>query len=79
MLRLHLDHLDAVDAALALIDKEIDGNVEPFRVAIQMLTTISGISHLEAEVLVSGDRHRHEPIQDRGPFDLLGGALSKER
>ena len=53
MLRLHLDHLDAVDAAIARIDKEVSGNVEPFRVAIEMLTTIPGISSLAAEVMVS--------------------------
>jgi transposase len=53
MLGLHLDHLDAVDAAIARIDKEVDGTVEPFRVAIQMLTTIPGVSSLAAEVLVS--------------------------
>ena len=53
MLQLHLDHLDAVDAAIARIDKEVDGQVKPFRVAIEMLTTIPGVSSLAAEVLVS--------------------------
>ncbi len=53
MLRLHLDHLDAVDAAIARIDKEVDGNVEPFRAAIEMLSTVPGIGRLTAEVIVS--------------------------
>jgi transposase len=53
LLQLHLDHLDAVNAAIARIDKEVDGNVEPFRVAIEMLTTIPGVSSLAAEVMVS--------------------------
>ncbi len=53
MLRLHLDHLDAVDAAIARIDKEVDGNVEPFRTAVEMLSGIPGISSLSAEVIVS--------------------------
>jgi transposase len=53
MLQLHLDHLDAVNAAIARIDKEVDGNVEPFRIAIEMLTTIPGVSSLAAEVMVS--------------------------
>jgi transposase len=53
MLRLHLNHLDAVDAAIASIDKEVGANVEPFRIAIEMLTTIPGIGSLAAEVLVS--------------------------
>jgi len=53
MLQLHLDHLDAVNAVIARIDKEVDGQVKPFRVAIEMLTTIPGVSSLAAEVLVS--------------------------
>jgi transposase len=53
MLRLHLDHLQAVDAAIARIDHEVDGNIEPFRVAIAMLSTIPGISSLSAEVIVA--------------------------
>jgi transposase len=50
MLRLHLDLLDPLDAAIGRIDKEVDCNVEPFRVAIEMLKTISGVSRLSAEV-----------------------------
>ena len=53
MLRLPLDHLDAVDAAIGCIDKEVDGNVEPFRAAVEMLSGIPGISSLSAEVIVS--------------------------
>jgi transposase len=53
MLKLHLDQVDAVDEAIARIDKEVDGNVEPFRAAVEMLTTIPGISSLSAEVIVS--------------------------
>jgi transposase len=53
MLRLHPDHLDAVNAAIARIDKEVDANVEPFRVACEMLTTIPGVSSLAAEVIVA--------------------------
>jgi transposase len=53
MLRLHVDHLDAVDAAIARIDKEVDDQVEPFRAAVEMLSRIPGISSLSAEVIVS--------------------------
>jgi hypothetical protein len=38
---------------MARIDQEIDGNVEPFRVAIEMLSTIPGLSSLSAGVIVS--------------------------
>ena len=53
MLQLHLDQLDAVNAAIARIDKEVDANVEPFRAAIEMLTTIPGVSSLAAEVIAA--------------------------
>jgi transposase len=53
MLRIHLNHLDALNTTIAAIDKEVDGNVEPFRVAIEMLTTIPGVSSLAAEVIAS--------------------------
>ena len=53
MLRLHLDQLDALDGAIGRIDKEVDSNVEPFRVAIEMLKTIPGGGSLSAEVIVS--------------------------
>lgn len=70
MLRLHLDHLDAVDAAIARIDKEVDGNVEPFRAAVEMLSTIPGISSLTAEVIVS------EIGIDMGRFPTEGHLIS---
>jgi transposase len=51
--QLHLDHVDALDTAIAHIDQEVDGNVEPFRAAIERLTTVPGVSRLSAEVIVS--------------------------
>jgi transposase len=53
LLKLHLDQIDAFDAALARIDEEVSANVEPFRAAIELLTTIPGINALSAQVLVS--------------------------
>lgn len=53
LLKLHLDQIDAIDAAIQSIDKEVDGNVEPFRQAIELLSGIPGISQLSARVLVS--------------------------
>src|SRR5271156_3569256 len=35
MLQLHLDQVDALDAAMARINQEVGANVEPFRVAIE--------------------------------------------
>src|SRR5262249_2453554 len=53
LLRLLLQHIDAIDAAIAQIDQEVDANVEPFRTAIKILSTIPGISQLSAEVIVA--------------------------
>jgi transposase len=53
LLKLHLDQIDAIDAALARIDEEVSVNVEPFRAAIELLTTIPGIGSLASQVLVS--------------------------
>lgn len=52
-LRLLLQHIDAIDAAIAEIDQEVDANVEPFRIAIKILSTIPGISQLSAEVIAA--------------------------
>jgi transposase len=53
LLKLHLDQIDAIDAAIARIDQEVSANVEPFRAAIEQLTAIPGISPLAAQVLVA--------------------------
>jgi transposase len=70
MLRLHLDHLDALDAAIARIDQEVDATVEPFRRAIRILSTIPGIGILGAEIIVA------EIGADMGRFPTEGHLIS---
>ncbi len=70
MLKLHLDHLDAVDAAIAHIDKEVDSQVEPFRVAVEMLSAIPGLSSLSAQVIVA------EIGTDMSRFETAGHLIS---
>jgi transposase len=53
LLKLHLDHIDALDAAITGIDQEVNSHGEPFRAAIERLSTIPGFSPLSAKVLVS--------------------------
>lgn len=53
LLKLHVDHLDAVEAAIARIDQEVSANVQPFRTAVEMLSAIPGVSLLSAEVILS--------------------------
>ena len=48
LLRLHLNQIDALDAAIACIDQEVDANVEPFAPPIELLITIPGVSNLSA-------------------------------
>ena len=53
LLQLHLEHLDSLDASIASIDREVEANLEPFRAAIERVSTIPGISQLSAEIIVS--------------------------
>jgi transposase len=70
MLRLHLDYMNALDEAIARIDKEVEANVEPFRTAIQILSTVPGIGPLSAEVIVA------EIGIDMGRFPSQGHLIS---
>lgn len=53
LLRLHLGQFDALAAAMADIDKEVDRDLDPFRVAVGLLRTIPGISDLSAQAIVA--------------------------
>jgi len=53
MLRLHLDLVDALDAALAQIDRSVGKALEPIRARAQLLTTMPGVSDLVASVVVA--------------------------
>ena len=53
LLQLHLQQIDALDGAIDQIDREVDAQVEPFRTAIQLLTTIPGVSGLSAGVILA--------------------------
>jgi transposase len=70
LLKLHLDQIDALDAAIQSIDKEVDGNIEPFRTATELLIAIPGISQLAARVVLS------EIGLDMSRFQTAGHLLS---
>jgi transposase len=53
LLRLHLRQVDALDAAVAEIDAEVNRDLDPFRQAVRQLRTIPGVSDLTAQVIVS--------------------------
>jgi transposase len=45
LLRLHLQQIDALDRAIAEIDREVEANLAPFRDLIPVLTSIPGIGN----------------------------------
>lgn len=70
LLRLHLDQIDSLGAAMARIDEEVSANVEPFRAAIELLSAIPGLSPLAAQVVIS------EIGIDMSRFETAGHLLS---
>jgi transposase len=53
LLRLHLQQIDTLDAAIVEIDREADAALACFRDAVNQLSTIPGVSELSAQVIVS--------------------------
>lgn len=70
LLRLHLQHIEALDEIITSIDKEVQSHLEPFRLAIEQLSTIPGVSSLSAAVIVS------EIGLDMSRFDTAGHLIS---
>jgi len=54
LFRLHLQQIDALDAAIATIDQEVDAGISAFfRAGVELLTSIPGVSTLSAEIILS--------------------------
>jgi transposase len=53
MLRLHLAHIDHLDATITSIDEQIDTKLVPFDEARRRLMTITGVGKTTAEVLIA--------------------------
>src|SRR5205085_11395835 len=70
LLGLHLQQIDAIDAAIDQIDPEVDALVEPFPAAVQLLTTIPGIDALSACVILA------EIGRDMSRFPTAGHLIS---
>ena len=61
LLQLHLRHIKALDMAIEAIDREVDTQIEPFRTAVLLLTTIPGVNDLGAQGIraeIGGDMSR---------------------
>src|SRR5215207_765059 len=70
LLRLHLGQYDALQAALAEIDAEVERDLGPFRDAVRLLRSIPGIGDLAARAIVA------EIGTDMGRFPTAGHLLS---
>src|SRR5262249_10542385 len=53
LLRLHLQQVDALDAAIAEIDREADAGLACFRAAVKQLSNIPGDSERSAQSILS--------------------------
>jgi transposase len=53
LLRVHLNQIDSLAAAIATIDAQVEENLAPFRAAVELITSIPGIKSLSAHVIVS--------------------------
>jgi transposase len=53
LLRLHLDQIDALDVAIAKIDREVEAGIAPFRTAVEQMSTIPGVKDLSARTILS--------------------------
>jgi transposase len=53
LLRLHLRQIDALDAAIAAIDRQVEADMAPFRVAAEQISSVPGIKALSSRVIIS--------------------------
>jgi transposase len=70
LLRLHLQQFDAIDNAIGDIDREVDAQVEPFRITVELLSTIPGVDKLSACVILA------EIGRDMSRFPTAGHLIS---
>jgi len=70
LLRLHLQQIDAIEAAISEIDREVSDGIEPFRTAVEQLSTIPGISELSARMIAA------EISKDMSRFATEGHLIS---
>lgn len=70
MLKLHLDHIDSLERAIATIEKEVGAGLEPFRAAARLVATIPGMNEVSSHVVIA------EIGIDMSRFETPGHLLS---
>jgi transposase len=53
MLKLHLQHIDALDRAIATLEQEVGAGLKPFQRAAERVSTMPGMSEIAAHVVVA--------------------------
>src|SRR5262245_20009970 len=53
LLRLHLDRIDALDAAIGKIDEEVEASIALFRTAVEQVVSIPGVKNLAARQILA--------------------------
>ena len=53
MLRLHMEQVQALESSIRKLDEHLEAVLHPFREAIELLTTIPGVSQIVAQVIVA--------------------------
>ena len=53
LLQLHMQQINALEASIADLDREVDAGLACFRDAVKQLSSIPGVSDLSAQVIVS--------------------------
>ena len=79
MLKLHLGHIDALDQAIAAIEKEVGLGLEPFRQAAKLLSTMPGLERGQRQRRRGRDRHRHVALRHARPSAVLGLPVPTQR
>jgi transposase len=70
LLKLHLDQIVALEAAIDAVDEEVGSVLDPFRIAVANLKTIPGVSDVVAQVIIS------EIGADMSRFPSVGHLIS---
>jgi len=53
LLQQHLHHIDQIDAFIARIDQEVEDRFEPFRTAVEQISSVPGIAELSARAIAA--------------------------
>lgn len=70
LLKLHLDQIAALEAAITSVDERVGALLDPFRAAVESLTSIPGVSDVVAQVIIS------EIGLDMSRFPTVGHLIS---